>query len=204
MSYFVTYNLKHLSTCLSSLFLNFYFKSDNALNILSSFTDPKIMVWDKSANLKYSDMFSCRYWLALKVVHNLAITPFSLGFSKKGYFFHVVSVKHPPYWYNFDESKIPSIFSPCIETFLQKWSTKHFNLFWKSAFKVFGHWQLFHYLGYTTHMGSNNSSQGNHSLISNDNDLAISIKFCLTEITILSNWSLDIWQYLVIHPILLI
>jgi hypothetical protein len=44
MSYFVTYNLKHISICLSSLFLIFDFKNDSALNILSSSTDPKIMV----------------------------------------------------------------------------------------------------------------------------------------------------------------
>jgi hypothetical protein len=51
-------------------------------------------------------------------------------------------------------------------------------------------------------MASNNSSLGNRSLISSDSDFAIFIKLCLTEMTTLSNRSLDIGHYLVVHHVL--
>ena len=60
MSYFVTYNLKQVYIFLSTLFLNFYFKNHGALNILPFSIDLKIVVWHKSTNFKYSNMFSCK------------------------------------------------------------------------------------------------------------------------------------------------
>ena len=138
------------------------------------------------------------------MVHNLITTPYSIGFTKTQYRSDIVWAKQESYWYNFDESNIPPISSPCTLTFLPKWCTNIFNFDKKSTFKLSISFSMFQYIeGIPTDMDSNNSSQGNRSLNSFYIDCAICIKLCLTEITISLNWYLDTEHSLVVCPILL-
>lgn len=72
--YFVTHNLKHIPKCLSRLFLEFDFKSDSALTIISSSIDPKITIWHKYANLSILTCFLVGIG-APEIVHNIVIAP---------------------------------------------------------------------------------------------------------------------------------
>ena len=159
------------------------------------------MVWHKSANLKYFGILCHRISLPLSLVHNIVIAPYYL-LSNEENWSHIVVARHSTWSMIFSRSKIPWICSPCISASRQKWLCKilHFSI--KSKFKVFEHWKWFQYWGYTIYMPSNNSSQVNSSLISDDSDFSISIKLHLTEITTSWNHSIDMGHYLVGLPIL--